>query len=130
MRITRRARRQARRLYRACLVDGVLDRDRALQAIDAIAEARLYAGRAVLDGFLHLSRLERERCRAVVESAVPLPPDLRDRLEMDIARAYGPGLQLTFAQNAALIGGIRVRVGSDVWDGSVRGALRDLETAL
>jgi F-type H+-transporting ATPase subunit delta len=130
MSIPRRARRQARRLYRACLVDGVLDRDRALQAIDAIAEARLYAGRAVLAAFLRLSRLEHERCRAVVESAVPLPPDLRDRLEMDIARAYCPGLQLTFAQNAALIGGIRVRVGSDVWDGSVRGALRDLETAL
>ncbi len=130
MRITRRARRQARRLYRACLVDGNLDGHRALQAIDAIAQARLYAGRAVLASFLRLARLDCDRRRAVVESAVPLPPDLRDALEAGIARAYGAGVHLSFAENAAVIGGMRVRVGSHVWDGTVRGALRALEERL
>jgi F-type H+-transporting ATPase subunit delta len=130
MRITKRARRQARRLYRACLVGGILDGGRALQAIDAVAGARLYAGRELLAWFLRLARLEADRRRAVVESAVPLPPDLRESVEDGLARAYGPGLSLSFAENPELIGGMRVRVGSDVWDGSVLAALRAVEERL
>ena len=33
---------------------------------------------------------------------------------------------MTFSENAALIGGIRVQVGSDVFDGSVRSRLNSL----
>jgi F-type H+-transporting ATPase subunit delta len=111
-------------------VDGVLDERRALQAANAIAGARLYAGRAVLAGFLRLLRLDRDRHRAVVESAVPLPPDLRGSVRAGIVRAYGPGVSVSFAENAALIGGMRIQVGSDVWDGSVFGALCAFEERL
>lgn len=130
MKIGSRARRQARRLYRSCLVGECLDHARVLQVVDAIAGAGGHAGRAVLAWFLRLSRLERDRRRAVVESAVPIPPDLREELEAAIVRTWGPGLDLSFAQNAALIGGMRVRVGSEVWDGSVLGALRAIEDRL
>jgi len=41
--------------------------------------------------------------------------------------AYGAGLNVTFAQNPALIGGMRVKVGSDVYDGSVSGRLAALQ---
>ena len=47
-----------------------------------------------------------------------------------MARAYGPGVSTSFAENAALIGGLRVRVGSDVYDGSVLAALRMLAETL
>ncbi|MBI1841861.1 MAG: F0F1 ATP synthase subunit delta, partial [Verrucomicrobia bacterium] len=39
---------------------------------------------------------------------------------------HGPGLQLSFEQNPALIGGLRIQVGSDVYDGSVAARLHEL----
>jgi F-type H+-transporting ATPase subunit delta len=71
--------------------------------------------------------LDRVRHQAVVESATPLPPDLRKSVESGVARVYGPGVSTSFADDPALIGGMRVKVGSDVYDGSVRGALLALE---
>jgi F-type H+-transporting ATPase subunit delta len=71
--------------------------------------------------------MDRDRHSAVVESAAPLPPDLRANVEAGVARLYGPGVSTSFTDNPALIGGMRVRIGSDVYDGSVRTALLNLE---
>ena len=65
--------------------------------------------------------------RTDVESAAPLTPELQAEVRNDLARIYGPGLNLSFGQNAALIGGMRIQVGSDVYDGSVRGRLNSLQ---
>jgi F-type H+-transporting ATPase subunit delta len=127
MKINRRARREARRLYRACLVQGLLDGGRARQVALRVAGARRRGGLPILSHFQRLVSLDRARHSAVVESAVPLSPDLRASVEADVARIYGPGVSTSFTDNPALIGGMRVKVGSDVYDGSVRRALRALE---
>jgi len=127
MKTTRRARREARRLYRACVVGGLLDEDRARQVVERLAETRHRGSLAILSHFRRLVMLDRVRHSAVVESATPLPPDLRAAVEADVARTYGPGVTTSFADSPALIGGMRVRVGSDVYDGSVRAALAALE---
>ena len=127
MRTTRRARREARRLYRACVVDGLLDEGRARQVAERVAGARRRGSLPILSYFQRLVRLDRVRHRAVVESATPLPPDLRASVEAGVVRVYGPGVSTSFADHPALIGGMRVKVGSDVYDGSVRGALLALE---
>jgi F-type H+-transporting ATPase subunit delta len=44
-----------------------------------------------------------------------------------LEQAYGPALNFSFVENPALIGGIRITVGSDVYDGSVQGRLATLE---
>ena len=127
MRTTRRARREARRLYRACVVGGLLDEARARQVVDRVVGARRRGSLAFLSHFQRLVQLDRARHEAVVESATPLPPDLRASGESGVARLYGPGVSTSFADNPALIGGMRVKVGSDVYDGSVRAALLALE---
>jgi len=127
MKTTRRARREARRLYRACVVGGLLDEDRARQVAERIAGARRRGSLGILAHFRRLVMLDHVRHSAVVESATPLPPDLRATVVVGVARAYGPGVITSFADSPALIGGMRVRVGSDVYDGSVRAALAELE---
>jgi F-type H+-transporting ATPase subunit delta len=127
MRTTRRARREARRLYRACVVDGLLDEGRARQVAERVAGARRRGSLPILAHFQRLVTLDRVRHHAVVESATPLAPDLRTSVESGVARAYGPGVSTSFAENPGLIGGMRVKVGSDVYDGSVRTALLALE---
>jgi len=123
MKTTRRTRIRARRLFRACLVQGVLDEGRARQAARRVAAAGRRGRLAILSQFLRLVRLEQARHRAVVETATPLPPELRQSVEAALARLYGKGLSASFSEDPSLIGGMRVRVASDIYDGSVRAAL-------
>src|SRR5207302_11315542 len=54
------------------------------------------------------------------------PIDLQARVKTGLENAYGPGLTALFTQNPVLIGGMRIKVGSDVYDNSVRSALAEL----
>jgi len=73
-------------------------------------------------------KADRARRTAQVESAAPLEADVRVTIERALARRYGPALATAFVVDPRLIGGMRVKVGSDVYDGSVRGRLEALET--
>ena len=84
----------------------------------------------ILSEFKRLVRLDRDRHTAIVESAAPLAGDLRDGIQSDLVRLYGPRFDTLFRQNPALIGGIRIRVGSDVYDSSVRARLAVLASRL
>jgi F-type H+-transporting ATPase subunit delta len=130
MRITKRNTRAARRLYRVCLIDGLLDESRARLVVQRIVESRRHDGVGILAHFQRLVRLDRDRHTARVESVVPLPEELRHQLEADIARWFGRGMDAEFTENSDLIGGVRMRVGSHVYDGSVRGRLTAIEAGL
>jgi F-type H+-transporting ATPase subunit delta len=126
----RKVRRAARQLYRLCVVDGRLDAARVREVAARAARSGRRGSLAVLADFQRMVRIDRDRHHAVVESATVLPADLRDELQADLARRYGAGLETSFSENPALIGGIRVRVGSDVYDGSVRGRLAAIDAGL
>ena len=51
-------------------------------------------------------------------------------VQTSLARLYGSGLHTSFELNPRLIGGMRIRVGSDVYDASVRARLAALEARL
>ncbi len=127
MRINKQSRREAKQLFRSCFSDGVLDEDRAREAVRRVIEARPRGYLAILSHFERLVRQAVERRTARVESAVPLGPDLQASIQANLGRVYGAGLHLSFNQNPALIGGMRIKVGSDVFDGSVQGRLEALE---
>jgi len=59
-----------------------------------------------------------------------VPDDLRAEIEATVVRMYGRGIDVSFADDPALIGGIRVAVGSDVYDDSVRARLQAIERQL
>ena len=130
MRITKRNKREAWRLYRMCLVDRVLDESRARLAATRMIESGRHEAVGILSHFLRLLRLDLDTHTAHVESAVPLPADLRAQLEADITRWFGRGVSAEFTHNRELIGGVRMRVGSHIYDGSVRGRLAAIEASL
>jgi F-type H+-transporting ATPase subunit delta len=127
MKASKKVTREATQLYRACLAGGVLDEGRVRETVQKLADARPRGYLAILLAFLRLVKLDAARHTAKVESAQPLPGDLRQRVVETLKGAYGAGLSASFAENPALIGGMRVQVGSDVYDGSVRGRLAALE---
>jgi ATP synthase F0 subunit b len=122
--------RAARRLVREATEGGVLDDLLALAAVERTARSGRRGSLAILQDFLRLVRLDAARHRAVVASAAPLDADVQADLAAGLARVYGPHLRPTFEVEPALVGGVRITVGSDVYDGSVRGRLAALEARL
>ena len=120
---------EAKHLYRLCLIDGSLDEDRVLLVVRRVLESKQRGSFALLSYFLRLVELDCARHTATVESATPLPADLQTGVSSDLERLYGPKLSISFADNPALIGGMRIKVGSDVYDSSVKARLAALEDA-
>jgi len=129
MKISKQARRDGKALFNACKAAGVLDENRVRQTVSAViaGKPRGYVG--ILSHFQRLVKLDLERRTARIESAAPLADALQQSVKANLAQRYGAGLSLSFAVNPALIGGMRVKVGSDVFDGSVRARLNDLEAS-
>lgn len=123
----RQAKREAKHLLKLCVSNGRLDEGRVSRVTQLLATANRRGARAMLWNFLRLARLDRARHAAFVETAAPLAADLRTELEAGLIRRFGWGLKTAFIQQPELIGGVRIRVGSDLYDGSVRTALLKLE---
>ncbi len=130
MRGRRQIARAERELFRLCVVDGELDDERAREVARQLGASKRRGSLAVLASFMRLVRLEEARHTARIESALPLDTGLRDVVQRRLMKAYGDRLKTSFEQNPALIGGLRIRVGSDVYDGSVRARLAALMAAL
>jgi F-type H+-transporting ATPase subunit delta len=127
MKITKKAKREAKQLYRFCLVNGLLDENRAHQIVQRVVATGERDRLPILAHFLRLMRLDRAQHTATVESATPLPDDLQTIVQTELAHRYGLGLTTAFAQRPELIGGMRIQVGCDVYDGSVRAGLEALK---
>jgi F-type H+-transporting ATPase subunit delta len=130
MKANRKLRRVARRLFRLCRVDGRLDAERVRLVAQRVAGSGRRGALAILRDLLRLVRLDRDGHRAIVESATPLPEDLRIDVQTSVTRAYGQEVDTSFVVNPQLIGGMRIRVGSHVYDASVRAKLAALEARL
>ncbi len=129
MKISKQARRDAKTLFTTCKVGGLLDESRVRQTVTAVIgqKPRGYVG--ILSHFQRLVKLDIERRSARIESATQLSEALAASVKANLAARYGQGLNVTFAVNKDLIGGLRVKVGSDVFDGSVKARLAELESS-
>jgi F-type H+-transporting ATPase subunit delta len=130
MRISKQSRRDGKALFNACRVNGVLDEGRVRQAVTQVIAQKPRGYFATLHHFQRLVKLDLDRRTAVVESATALSPALRETVMAGLTQLRGAGLNISFAANPALIGGMKVRVGSDIYDGSVAGRLAALESNL
>lgn len=126
MKLSKQARRNAKQLFRSCAVTGLLDEGRVRQVVQQVIARKPRGYVAILSHFQRLVRLDLARRTAKIESAIELPEPMRSGVQTSLSRRYGPGLNVSYLQNAALVGGLRVQVGSDVFDGSVQARLAAL----
>jgi F-type H+-transporting ATPase subunit delta len=127
MKISKQAQRDARQLFRSCHVNGLLDENRVRQTVSLLSEKRPRGYVKILSRLHRLVKLDLEQHAARVESATPLPAELQSEVTNEIKKKYGAGVGISFSQNPALIGGLRIQVGSDLYDGSVKMRLQKLE---
>ncbi|MGB0774388.1 MAG: F0F1 ATP synthase subunit delta [Akkermansiaceae bacterium] len=129
MKVSKDAARTASRIYRLCAPEGRLDEGKLRDAVAKIVEAKPRDYRAILHALHRLARIDAESRQALVESATELDAANKSRIESSLNEQYGGGLEFTYKINADLLGGTRIRVGNDVWDGSVKSRLDRLANA-
>ena len=130
MQVKKEIRQLAREMLRASFTDGQLDRGRIASLVDSILTRKPRNFLKVLEYYKRLLRLETEKRHARIETATALEPQIASQISLNLARRYGTDLTTEFAINQALLGGMRIRVGSDVWDSSIRNRLERLQQQL
>lgn len=126
MKSARESKKLARTLFRGCFDNGRFDRGKASRQLAALAAHPPRNCLAVLKELRRLIRVEEAKLDCRVESAAPLDDTSRAKITERVRALRGPDTTITFSVNPALLGGIRIRLGSDVWDGSIQGRLTQL----
>jgi len=85
---------------------------------------------SMIDGFEQLLDERLGLVTAEVRSAKELTPAQQAGIETQVVRITGKKARMKFRTDSGMIGGVVTRVGSIVYDGSVRGQLERLRTKL
>jgi F-type H+-transporting ATPase subunit delta len=89
-----------------------------------IAQGRARELPSIVDAVIEVAATERQKAVAEVRSAVPLGQAERDRLRDAIAKATGKQVDVKVLVDPSVVGGLLVRVGDTVFDGTVRRRLQ------
>ena len=130
MKINKEIRRLSREMLRASFTDGQLDPGRIASLVESLIARKPRNYIAVLKNYRRLLRLEVEKRRARVETASELDSETGSKLVTNLKKKYGNDLATEFTVNPQLLAGMRIQVGNDVWDGTVRGRLERLQQQL
>lgn len=130
MQVSKEVRRIAHELLRASFTDNQLDRGRVSSVVDSVLIKKPRNYIKILEYYKRLLRLEAEKRHARIETATTLDGKTGSQIVENLRKRYGTDLSSEFVVNPALLGGMRIRVGSDVWDSTVRNRLDRLERQL
>ncbi|HEX3730950.1 MAG TPA: F0F1 ATP synthase subunit delta [Opitutaceae bacterium] len=124
------AKQLARQLFKLSLEQGALSAERVGGVLAWVEKHRPAHPALLLKAYRRLVAAELERSRAVVEHAGAVSDDMLQAIGAVLARKYGRAVGLTAQPNPALLAGLRVRVGDDVYESSVAGQLAALAASV
>ncbi len=130
MKLNKEVRQTSRQLLQLSFIDGKLNDDRVRLMVEKLISGKPRNYLQILDAYKRLLRLEVEKRSATVETASEISPEASRELVQNLQSRYGADLATQFVVNPELLGGMRIRVGSDVWDSSVRNRLQRLQQQL
>ena len=130
MKLNKEIRQLSRKMLQASFTDGQLDQGRISSLVDSLITRKPRNYIYVLKNYRRLLRLELEKRQATVETSSEVDPAIRSEIVANLKSKYGNDLSTEFHVDPQLLGGMRIRVGSDVWDGSVRNRLERLQHEL
>ncbi len=119
----------ARSIFRFCSQDGQLDEGHMRVAINKLSTEKPRDYRGILQVLRRLIKAEVASKQVTVESATSLDAKTAESLTSSLRSQYGQDLTFEFKTKPDLLGGLRIRVGNDVFDGSVKARLDRLANA-
>jgi F-type H+-transporting ATPase subunit delta len=99
-------------------------------AINKLSTEKPRDYRGILQVLRRLIQAEVAKKQVTVESAAALNPNTAEQLATSLRQQYGQDLVFDFKTNPELLGGLKIRVGNDVFDGSVQSRLERLANSL
>jgi F-type H+-transporting ATPase subunit delta len=120
----------ARQLFKLSVVNGELSADQVAGVLQYIEKNRPPHTLAVLKTYQRLIAAEVARGQAVVEHAGAIKETLLASIAAAMTAKYGRKVSSVAKRNDALLAGVRVRVGDDVYESSVAGQLAELARAV
>jgi len=126
MKGSKQSRRDAKQLFKGCQVNGQLDEDRARKTVALLIEKKPRGYFGTLQELQRLVKLDVNSRSASVVSAVELTEGQKQNVRDSLGRMKGGDVAIEFSQNPDLIGGMRVNIGDDVYDGSMKTRLTRL----
>ena len=127
MKGSKQSRRDAKQLFKSCQVDGQLNEDRVRKTVALLIEKKPRGYFGTLQELQRLVKLDVNSHSASVVSAVELTEEQKQSVRDSLGRMKGGDVAIEFVQNPDLIGGMRVKIGDDVYDGSMKTRLARLE---
>lgn len=133
---------------REVLANPAIPADQKLRVLDAIASRlglfpqvrnflavvtdhqRMNVLKEILDEYHSLADERAGLAEAEITTARPLNNEDRTELEAQVARLAGGRVRATYREDASLLGGAVVRIGSTIYDGSIRARLLGLKQKL
>lgn len=119
----------ARKLVRASLQDGGISQQRVSAVLELLRRQSETRRRELLKAYLRQMRREQARNTLLIEHAGPLASKARDEIVSSMSAKAGRRLSVETRENPELLGGVRVRLGDDVYDASIAGRLAALSQA-
>ncbi|MEZ5406156.1 MAG: F0F1 ATP synthase subunit delta [Verrucomicrobiia bacterium] len=128
MKLSSEAKQLAKSLLVFCRVgEGRVDESRVRLVLEKVLKEKPRQYLAVLTRFKKLIALELAKRAVIVQSAMPLESDQQQNVMSFLEGRYGKGLTPSFEVKPELQGGLLIKVGSDVWDGSMKNRLERLK---
>ncbi len=116
----------AKQLFKLSVVDGVVSADRVAGVLGWIEKHQPRQPLALLKLYQHRIVAEVAKSRALVEHAGPVTDATLKMIEGAMSQKYHRPVTAVAKANPALLAGLRVRVGSDLFESSVSGQLAAL----
>ena len=90
-----------------------------------LSDEKVLGGMPEIVSAINVLYLEmKKRARAIVTSPVPFSEDFEKQLKQSLKQVTGRDIDMEFILDPALLGGVRIRIGSTMYDSSIKGQLR------
>jgi F-type H+-transporting ATPase subunit delta len=130
MKISKEVRKVSREMFRQSFTSNKLDEEKISEMVQSVLAKKPRHFVDMLKDYQRLVKLEVDKRHVVIESATPLNRSIGDQVVSNLKARYGEDLTTEFRTNPELLGGLRIKIGNDVWDGSVKSRLNQLQEQL
>ena len=126
----KQAQQLARRLFKLSLVDGLVSPELVAGVLAYVEKHQPANPTMVLKAYHRLIATELAKSRALVEHAGSLGDPVLRSIAAAMTQKYRRPISAVARPNPALLGGLRVRVGDDVYEASIAGQLATLAASV
>ena len=127
--VSAKIRAYVKQLVQLSLVEGRVSAEQVSGVLEYLEKNPPANPQALLQAYHRAIAIELAKGEARVEHAGPVSPEILSAIAAALGKRYNRPVAATAVPNAALLAGLRVRIGDDLYESSVAGQLAALASA-